>query len=64
MAHGATPNGLIGRPSHLPETSRHSFWCVSRAIEFLETRDAEPPFFLNVSFIDPHPAAARRPSPG
>lgn len=55
MAHGATPNGWIGRPSHLPETSTHSFWCVSRAIEFLETRDSEAPFFLNVSFIDPHP---------
>ena len=55
MAHGATPNGWIGRPSHLPEEQTHTFWCVSRAIEFLERRDRSAPFFLNVSFIDPHP---------
>ncbi|MBI3972407.1 MAG: arylsulfatase [Chloroflexi bacterium] len=55
MAHGVTPNGWIGRPSHLPETQTHAFWCVSRAIEFLDTRDPEAPFFLNLSFIDPHP---------
>ncbi len=55
MAHGATPNGWIGRPSHLPETKTHAFWCVSKAIEFLERRDPSAPFFLKVSFIDPHP---------
>jgi arylsulfatase A-like enzyme len=55
MAHGVTPNGFIGRPSHLPETHTHAFWCATQAIEFLETRDPEAPFFLNVSFIDPHP---------
>ena len=58
MAHGVTPNGWIGRPSHLPETETHAFWCASQAIEFLETRDPEAPFFLNVSFIDPHPPFA------
>ena len=55
MAHGATPNGWIGRPNHLPEEQTHTFWCVSRAIEYLEKRDPSCPFFLNVSFIDPHP---------
>jgi arylsulfatase A-like enzyme len=55
MAHGATPNGWIGRPSHLPETQTHAFWCVSQAIELLAKRDPTAPFFLNVSFIDPHP---------
>ena len=55
MAHGATPNGWIGRPNHLPEEKTHTFWCVSRAIEFLRKRDPTAPFFLNVSFIDPHP---------
>ncbi len=55
MAHGATPNGWIGRPNHLPEEKTHTFWCVSRAIEYLEKRDPSCPFFLNVSFIDPHP---------
>ena len=55
MAHGATPNGWIGRASHLPETQTHAFWVASRAIEFLDKRDPEAPFFLNISFIDPHP---------
>jgi arylsulfatase A-like enzyme len=55
MAHGATPNGWIGRPSHLPETQTHAFWCVSQAIELLAKRDPTVPFFLYVSFIDPHP---------
>ena len=55
MAHGATPNGWIGRPNHLPEELTHTFWCVSRSIEYLEKRDPTTPFFLNVSFIDPHP---------
>ena len=55
MAHGATPNGWIGRPNHLPEEKTHTFWCVSRAIQFLERRDPSQPFFLNLSFIDPHP---------
>ena len=55
MAHGATPNGFVGRPTHLPETQTHAFWVVSQAIEFLERRDPDAPFFLNISFIDPHP---------
>ena len=55
MAHGATPNGWIGRPSHLPEEQTHAFWCVSEAINFLQRRDPSAPFFLKVSFIDPHP---------
>ncbi|MDE2867757.1 MAG: sulfatase-like hydrolase/transferase [Chloroflexota bacterium] len=55
MAHGATSNGWIGRPTHLPEEKTQTFWTVSRAIDFLETRDPTAPFFLNVSFMDPHP---------
>ena len=55
VAHGATPNGWIGRPNHLPETQTHSFWCVTEAIKTIEKRDPTRPFFVNVSFIDPHP---------
>ena len=58
MAHGVTPNGWVGRASHLAETQTHAFWVVSRAIEFLERRDPGAPFFLNISFIDPHPPFA------
>lgn len=55
MAHGVSPNGWIARPSHLDETRTHSFWCISQAIEFLEKRDPEMPYFLYIGFIDPHP---------
>ncbi len=53
--HGVDANGWVGRPHNLPEEKMHSFWCVSKAIEFLEQRDPTAPFFLNLSFIDPHP---------
>ena len=55
VGHGVSQNGWVGRPSHLPETLSHSFWCVSQALDFLQKRDPTAPFFLNVSFIEPHP---------
>jgi arylsulfatase len=58
MAHGLSSNGWVGRPHHLPEELMHSTWCVNQALEFLERRDPTAPFFLNVSFIDPHPPLA------
>lgn len=55
IAHGVDVNGWVGRPTHLPEEKTHTFWCVSKAIEFLTRRDPTTPFFLNLSLIDPHP---------
>ena len=55
MAHGISANGWVGRPHHLPEEQMHTFWCVDRAMDFLRKRDPSAPFFLNLSFIDPHP---------
>jgi arylsulfatase len=55
MAHGIASNGWVGRLHHLPEEQMHSFWCVDRAMAFLKNRDPGVPFFLNISFIDPHP---------
>lgn len=55
VAHGVSPNGWVGRPSHLPEHKTHTSWCVNQAMEFLTKRDPTAPFFLNVSFIEPHP---------
>ncbi|MBH06692.1 MAG: arylsulfatase [Phycisphaeraceae bacterium] len=55
MAHGVSPNGWVGRPNHLPEEQTHTFWCIDQAMQFLERRDPSTPFFLNISFIDPHP---------
>ena len=58
MAHGLSSNGWGGRPHILPEEQMHSFWVVDRAMEFLSRRDPSAPFFLNISFIDPHPPFA------
>jgi arylsulfatase A-like enzyme len=58
MATGVTPNGYFGRPFHLDETRTHTFWCASEAIAFLSRRDPTVPFFLNLSFFDPHPPCA------
>ena len=55
MAHGVSANGWVGRPHHLPEEQMHTFWCIDRALDFLRKRDPTAPFFLNISFIDPHP---------
>ena len=55
MAHGASANGWVGRPHHLPEEQMHTFWVVDRAMEFMRKRDPSAPYFLNISFIDPHP---------
>ena len=55
MAHGVSANGWVGRPHHLPEEQMHTFWCIDRALNFLHKRDPTVPFFLNISFIDPHP---------
>jgi len=56
IAHGVDVNSWIGRPGHLREQETHTWWCVERAINFLQTeRDPTAPFFLNVSIFDPHP---------
>lgn len=55
VAHGVSANGWVGRPSHLPEDRTHTSWCTSTALDFLERRDPEAPFFLNLSYIEPHP---------
>ena len=52
--HGVFWNSWHARPWHTEEFLHPSFWTVSRAIEFLETRDKTVPFFLNVSFARPH----------
>ncbi len=54
-AHGVASNGWVGRPDILPEEKTHTFWCVDQAMRFIRQRDPTGPFFLNVSFIQPHP---------
>jgi arylsulfatase A-like enzyme len=53
-AHGANINGFVARPWHLDERLHFTNWCADRAIEFLERRDPTVPFFMKVSFIQPH----------
>jgi arylsulfatase A-like enzyme len=46
-----------GYTSKIPEEQHLSSWTTSRALEWLEKgRDREKPFFLQVSFFDPHHA--------
>ena len=55
LAHGVSTNGWVGRPSHLDERFSHTTWCVNEALRFIGQRDPDAPFFLWVSFVDPHP---------
>ena len=43
-----------GRQDHHPAEAHFSTWAAERAIAFLNERDRERPFFLNVSLFDPH----------
>ena len=43
-----------GPQDHHPAEAHFSTWAAERAIAFLGERDPERPFFLNVSFFDPH----------
>ena len=55
MRTGSLPTPGWAGPTICPEELLHTFWVVDRAIHFLEHRDDAQPFFLNLSFIDPHP---------
>ena len=53
--HGIMGEYWASRPDTLPEKKKHAYWIASKAIEFLtRQRDPTAPFFLNVSFFDPH----------
>ena len=51
---GADPNGWVTRPFHLPEHLHFTNWCAEQALEFLQGRDPTVPFFLKISFHQPH----------
>lgn len=53
--HGVDWNSWSARPSHLPEELHNNTWVVTRGAEFLRRRDPTRPFFLNLSFMRPHP---------
>jgi arylsulfatase A-like enzyme len=54
LSHGMSYNGWAARPYHLDERYHYSTWCTDAALRFLERRDPTAPFFLNVSYHQPH----------
>ncbi|MEX0776637.1 MAG: arylsulfatase [Phycisphaeraceae bacterium] len=52
--HAIDWNSWMGRPSHLPEHLHPTHWTAQQAIDWLDRRDPEKPFFLKVSFARPH----------
>lgn len=54
LGHGLHFNAKLGRPWHLEERYHFTNWCTERALDFLDRRDPTVPFFLNVSYHQPH----------
>jgi arylsulfatase A-like enzyme len=52
--HGLDCNSWVAGASMLPEELHNNSWVVTCGIEFLERRDRQRPFFLNLSFHRPH----------
>ncbi|MEX0777007.1 MAG: arylsulfatase [Phycisphaeraceae bacterium] len=55
LGHGITANSWVARPWHLEETAHPSYWITTKAAEFLQSGRDDRPFFLNLSFVAPHP---------
>ncbi len=52
--HGVGFNSWHARPWHTEERLHPTPWTMMRALDFLQHRDADRPFFLNISFARPH----------
>ncbi|MBI3947387.1 MAG: arylsulfatase [Armatimonadetes bacterium] len=52
--HSVGWNSWLSRPTHLPEHLHPTHWTIQQAVEWLDRRDPEKPFFLKVSFARPH----------
>ncbi len=52
--HGVNWNSWHARPWHTDEHLHPTAWTMNQSLEFLDTRDHECPFFLNISFARPH----------
>ena len=52
---GVMHNDWTARPFHMPDGCHHTNWTVNQALDFLEKRDTDRPFFLVVSFLAAHP---------
>lgn len=52
---GLSPNGITVKPWPYEEKYHTTNFTVNKAVEFLENRDLESPFFMYVGFLAPHP---------
>jgi arylsulfatase A-like enzyme len=52
--HGVFWNSWHARPWHASEHLHPTAWTMTRALHFLDHRDPDTPFFLNISFARPH----------
>ncbi len=52
---GVMHNDHTARPWPLEEHLHMTNWTMTRSLQWLQERDRSKPFFLNVSFIAPHP---------
>jgi arylsulfatase len=52
--HGVDWNSWLARPWHTEEYLHPTAWTMSRSIRFLQAREDDRPFFLNISFARPH----------
>jgi arylsulfatase A-like enzyme len=41
-------------PTVIPEKVCQTRWITDRAIDFINERDSKRPFFINISYVDPH----------
>jgi len=52
--HGVAWNSWMSRPWHTEEYLHPTSWTMNRSIDFLQRRDLDKSFFLNISFARPH----------
>ena len=52
--YGLECNSWVSRPFPFDEKYHPTNWVITRAIDFLRTRDKEEAFFLKISFVRPH----------
>ena len=52
---GIECNSWVARPWNYEERLHPTNWVTERAIDFFRRRDTDKPFFLNISYVRPHP---------
>lgn len=55
LNHGMSPDGYGARTWPYDERLHHSTFTANAALDFIEHRDPEDPYFLSVGFLAPHP---------